>query len=115
MADKLKSCPFCGSKPKLNVRAYYWPPTCYVSATVFCAKCKCNTNNSAVRKEPTVSQSIFWTDEEIMKHLDGTLHLYNREGDLDPTTARAAKAAARQLVIQIWNTRDNAAKAAGGE
>lgn len=112
--DRVKSCPFCGTQPEVDIRAYYWPPTCYVTATICCLKCIPVSDNPVTRKGHSVRQHVFWTDEEILKHVPGGLSLYNKEGRFDRTTARAAKAAAREVVLDLWQRREPA-KAAGGE
>lgn len=99
MSDTLAKCPFCGNTPVVKARAYYWPSSCYVSARIFCPTCKPETNNERTREDHSVSHHVFWTDEEILKHVPDGLSL----GDgFNPTTARAAKAAARSLVVKMW-------------
>jgi hypothetical protein len=45
---------------------------------------------------------VFWVDDEILKYVPDGLQL----GDpFDTTTAKAAKASARQIVIDLWQRR----------
>ncbi len=101
---ELKPCPFCGTPPHIKVAAYQYPPGCFVSACVYCPECKCITNNLASRKDYMVQQSVFWTDKEILKHVPQGLQLYSG-AEFNVTTARAAKAKARETVIALWQKR----------
>ena len=112
MSGKLKPCPFCGSQPKVRVRVYNSHPGLVAHGLVFCPTCKENTNNPVARRGIQVQQSVFWTDEEILKHVGNNMKLYDSEGDFDATTAAATDAAARRMAISMWQQR--AAEAAGG-
>ena len=104
MSIALKSCPFCGSTPEVIVKAYTLPPTPCVSATIYCPSCKSVTDNPGVREQTQVKQSVFWTGEEILKHVPAGLQLGR---DFDPTTAKAAKSKAREIVIGLWQQRSS--------
>lgn len=104
MTENLKLCPFCGTQPTVEATAFFWPSSCYVKASVSCPKCKCVTDNSSVRQKAQVSQSVFWVDNEILKYV-GDMPLYNEKCQFDLTTARAAKAKAREIVIGLWQQR----------
>lgn len=102
MSEFVKPCPFCGSSPEVKVRAYYYPPNCYVSASISCLSCRTITDNSSIKEHIQVRQSVFWVDDEILKYVPDGLQL----GDpFDTTTAKAAKASARQIVIDLWQRR----------
>jgi hypothetical protein len=52
-----------------------------------------------------VKQSVFWIDKEILKHTPDGMSLYDSNRQFDITTAKAAKSAARQVVIDLWQRR----------
>ena len=103
----MKPCPFCGTEPKLRIKA--GRPDAYHSLCVLgwleCPKCK-------------VGFSLAWWDEEIRKkipYVKCSLWTDNDGWDhMDPTVHSAATAEMRLELLKLWNTR-KAAEAAEKE
>lgn len=98
----VKPCPFCGTSPEVVVRAYYWSPNHVVRACVRCPACRPESN---IQEDYSVQAAVVWTNEEILRHVPEGLVLWGHESSFHPTTAAAAKSAARTMAIDRWQRR----------